>query len=68
MVHSFSSTSKLFMSRKSDKEGELFFPATAAICLLNFSLSVRGMPSACPPRTFAGTKSVRSSFLTPVFI
>ena len=65
MVDSFSSTSKLSMFRKSNKEVE---PATAAIWLLKFSLSVGGMPGACPPRTIAGTKPVLSSFLTPVFI
>ena len=33
-----SSTSQLFTSRKSDKDVELFFPATAAICLLSTSV------------------------------
>ena len=45
----------------------LSLPADA-ICLLNFSLSVGEMPTACPAHPLAGTKPTLSNFLTPVLM
>ena len=54
---------------KSDSETDSSFPAAAAaICLLNFSLSLGAMPMACPLHALAGTNPVLNSFLTPVFM
>ena len=62
-----SSGSTSFTSMKRDDVTDSFLPA-AAICLLNFNLSVGEMPTAFPPHTPAGTKPLVSKFLTPVLI
>ena len=54
MVESSSSTSGLLTYMKSESDTDSFFPAGAAIFLLNFSLSVGAMPLACPLHTLAG--------------
>ena len=61
------SSSRLFTSMKSDSETDSF-AAAAVNCLLNFSLSVGAMPTACPPHDLAGAKPVLNNFLTPVLM
>ena len=53
---------------ESDSEIDSLFPAAAATCLINFSLSVGAMPTACPLHALAGTNPVRINILTPIFI
>ena len=57
MVESSSSTSNLFNSIKSESEPNSFFPAGAALCLLNFRLSAGAMPTACSSTTSSNQSS-----------
>ena len=50
-----------------DREVVLFLPAVAAICLLDFNLSVGAIPNAWTPRVLAAVIPARSNFLTPTF-
>ena len=69
MVESSTSTPKSFTTMNTDNETNSFLPAAAAaICLLNFSVSVSEMPTACPLHTLARTKPILSNFLTPVLM
>ena len=49
-----------------DREVVLFLPAAAAICLLNFNLSVGTIPTTWAPQVLADIISERSNFLTPL--
>ena len=51
-----------------NKESEIVLFLPAAICLLNFNLSVGDIPTAWAPQVLAGTMPARSNFLTSTFM
>ena len=63
-----SSTSWPYVSMNKDREVELFLLVAAAICLLNFNLSVGDIPTAWTPQVLAGIIPARNNFLTPTFM
>ena len=68
MVENSSSTSGPCVSRNEDNEVTLFLPAAAAICLLNFNLSVGDISTAWAPQVLAGIIPARNKFLTLPFM
>ena len=50
---------------KREREVDPFFPAAAAICCLNFNLSVGAISTACHLHVLAATIPARNDFLTP---
>ena len=63
MVESSASTSIVHF-HENESETDSFLPATAAICLLNFTLSVRSDANGLS----SPTQPVLNSFLTPVLL